>query len=178
MRLHMLCNFCCYPCLPYNLSFKSCRNTRISKKVYKVPSFPGLYFRDFLKINVFAKMSENQKNYKSGHKWSTTHRVPKSHRSKMRIIYMLSWKQCAIPVITTMALWQLMHLDTWSHCDDNREGTLFSWLIPTLITTITLITLITFFSLYIYIYIYIYIISYIHALHIISRQQLFHFLYI
>ena len=25
----------------------------------------------------------------------------------------LSWKQCALPVITTMALWQLMHLRTW-----------------------------------------------------------------
>ena len=29
------------------------------------------------------------------------------------IIYMLSWKQCALPFITTMALWQLMHLGTW-----------------------------------------------------------------
>ena len=29
-------------------------------------------------------------------------------------IHMLSWKQCALPVITTMALWQLMHLGTWS----------------------------------------------------------------
>ena len=28
-------------------------------------------------------------------------------------LYMLSWKQCALPVITTMALWQLMHLGTW-----------------------------------------------------------------
>ena len=28
-------------------------------------------------------------------------------------IYMLSWKQCALPVITTMALGQLMHLGTW-----------------------------------------------------------------
>ena len=27
-------------------------------------------------------------------------------------IYMLSWKQCALPVITTMALWKLMHLGT------------------------------------------------------------------
>ena len=26
---------------------------------------------------------------------------------------MLSWKQCALPVITTMALWQLMDLGTW-----------------------------------------------------------------
>ena len=49
----------------------------------------------------------------SGHKWSTTHRVLKSHRGKMSVIYMQSWKQCALPVITTMALWQLMHLGTW-----------------------------------------------------------------
>ena len=28
-------------------------------------------------------------------------------------IYMQSWKQCALPVITTMALWYLMHLVTW-----------------------------------------------------------------
>ena len=36
----------------------------------------------------------------SGHKWSMTHRVLKSRRSKMSVIhkYMLSWKQCALPV--------------------------------------------------------------------------------
>ena len=28
---------------------------------------------------------------------------------------MQSWKQCALPVITTMAFWQLMHLGTWAH---------------------------------------------------------------
>ena len=50
-------------------------------------------------------------------------------------IYMQSWKQCALPVIATMAFRHLMHLGTWcrvvllqSHCRDNREGTLFSWL--------------------------------------------------
>ena len=55
----------------------------------------------------------------SGHKWYTTHRVLTSHRSKMGVIYMQSWKQCALPVITTMALWELMHLGTWctvAHC--------------------------------------------------------------
>ena len=26
---------------------------------------------------------------------------------------MLLWKQCALPIITTVALWQLMHLGTW-----------------------------------------------------------------
>ena len=34
-------------------------------------------------------------------------------------IYMQSGKGCALPVITTMALWQLMHLATWctvTHC--------------------------------------------------------------
>ena len=59
------------------------------------------------------------KKYIRGHKWFTTHRVLKSHRSKMSIIYILSWKQCALPVSTTMALWQLMHLGTWCtvpHC--------------------------------------------------------------
>ena len=32
---------------------------------------------------------------------------------------MQPWKQCALPVITTMALWQPMHLGTWctvTHC--------------------------------------------------------------
>ena len=41
----------------------------------------------------------------SVHKWSTTQRV-----RKMGVIYMQSWKQCALPVIITMALWQLMHM--------------------------------------------------------------------
>ena len=36
-------------------------------------------------------------------------------------MYVLSWKQCALPVITTMAL-----LSSQSHCSDNLEGTLFS----------------------------------------------------
>ena len=41
------------------------------------------------------------------------HRVLKSHKSKMVIIYMQLQKQCALLAITTMALWQLMHLGTW-----------------------------------------------------------------
>ena len=82
-----------------------------------------------------------------GHKWY----------SKMSKIYMLSWKQCALLVVTTIALWQYapyapclacwalfgsfvpamcnhiscaqMHESPQSHCGDNRdqEGTLFSW---------------------------------------------------
>ena len=53
--------------------------------------------------------------YISGNKWFTTQRVLKFHRSKMSIIwkYMKSLKQCALPAITTIALWQLMHLETW-----------------------------------------------------------------
>ena len=34
-------------------------------------------------------------------------------------IYMKFWKQCAFLVITTMELWELVHLDTWciiKHC--------------------------------------------------------------
>ena len=50
--------------------------------------------------------------YISGHKWSTKHKVLKSLKSKMGIIYRQSWKQWALLVIITMALWQLMHLDT------------------------------------------------------------------
>ena len=41
--------------------------------------------------------------YISSHKWSTTHRVFKSHSSKINVIYMLLLKQCALPVITPMA---------------------------------------------------------------------------
>ena len=35
---------------------------------------------------------------------------------------MLSCKECALPVITTMALYKLPQ----SYCGDNRQGTLFS----------------------------------------------------
>ena len=44
----------------------------------------------------------------------------KSHRSKMSVIYMHSWKQCAFLVITTMALWHTscakVHELPQSHC--------------------------------------------------------------
>ena len=42
--------------------------------------------------------------YIYGQKWSKTHRVLKSHRSKMNVIYMYmkSWKGCDLPVITKM----------------------------------------------------------------------------
>ena len=51
------------------------------------------------------------------YKWSRVihNRVLKSHRSKMSKMYMKLWKQCALLVITTMTLWQLMHLGTWCH---------------------------------------------------------------
>ena len=38
------------------------------------------------------------------------HTVLKSHKSKMGIICVQSWKQCALLVIVTMALWQLRHM--------------------------------------------------------------------
>ena len=63
------------------------------------------------------KLSKERKM--SGHKWSTTHRVRKPHKHKMGVKYIQSWKQCAPPVITTMVLWQLMHLGTYvatTHC--------------------------------------------------------------
>ena len=49
---------------------------------------------------------------------------------------MQSWKKCVLPDITTMAMWQLMHLDTW--CTFHIAGTNEPLL-----------------ALYIYIYIYI-----------------------
>ena len=51
----------------------------------------------FEKTNIYIYI------YISGHKWSTKHRVFKYHSSKMSVIYMLSWKQCALPVTTPMA---------------------------------------------------------------------------
>ena len=53
-------------------------------------------------------------------------------------LYMLSWKQCALPVITTMALWQLMHfvvITGRAHCfHDNTYITpiLLLWDLSTL----------------------------------------------
>ena len=84
---------------------KSClssRNLTIYILIFKLPDV----FLSLHRFIVFTYII-------SSHKWSTTHRVLKSHRSKMGIIYMQSWKQCALLVITTMAFWQLMHLGTW-----------------------------------------------------------------
>ena len=44
-----------------------------------------------------------------------TQRVLKSYRNKMGVTYMQSSKQCALPVITTMVLWQLVNSSTWAH---------------------------------------------------------------
>ena len=66
-----------------------------------------------------------------------TNRVLKSCGSKISVIYSLSWEPCTLLVISTMALWQLMHLGTWctscaqvhelsrSHCGDNVRQTLY-----------------------------------------------------
>ena len=48
-----------------------------------------------------------------GHKWFMTHIVLTFYRSMMGIMYMYSRKQCVLPAIPIMALWQLMHLGTW-----------------------------------------------------------------
>ena len=57
-------------------------------------------------VNKLSKELSKECNL-SGHKWYTTHRVLKSHKIKMSIIHMQSWKQCALLVITTMALWPI-----------------------------------------------------------------------
>ena len=53
---------------------------------------------------VFNKLSKEHSI--SVHKSSMTHRMLKYHRIKMGVIYMQLWKQCALPVITLMALRQ------------------------------------------------------------------------
>ena len=89
---------------------------------------PGYHHNGFVAIHALGHMmygstllvpmnprtlnKESKKRNISGHKRSTSHKVLKSYRSKMSVIYMESWKQCALPVITTMAFWQLMHLGT------------------------------------------------------------------
>ena len=42
-------------------------------------------------------------------KWFMTHRVLKFHWSKIGIIYIQSWKQCSIPVMTTMTYFAAIH---------------------------------------------------------------------
>ena len=74
---------------------------------------------------------------------------------------MLSWKQCILPVITAMALWQLMHLGPWAigvitgraHCFNNNIYITFILLLWDLNT----LCVVDHLWLLIYIYIYIYI---------------------
>ena len=72
----------------------------------------------------------------SSHKWSMTHRVLRSLRSKMSIIYMQSWNNVPSGLSPE---WLCGYSCTWascaqvyelpqSHCGDNQECTLFSWL--------------------------------------------------
>ena len=92
-----------------------------------------------------------------------TQSVTKSNRGKVDVIHICNHENNvrALPVITTMALWQLMHLSTWCTCTNYHkchwEGLLLSWL-----TIYKYIFLYTYMYIYIhilyaYIYIYIYI---------------------
>ena len=93
--------------------------------------------------------------YISGHKWSTTHRVLKSHRSKMSVIYMLWWKQCALTVIATMTnriLWIFWKNIPYIMCPSAWVTTKPLWWQP----GGHIVFMITYIILYIYIYIYIY----------------------
>ena len=75
--------------------------------------------------------------------WHT--QLVKSHRSKMVVTYMSLWKQCALPVITTITL-ATRGTDTYA------THALFSW-----IHICKYIHISIFLSIYIYTYIYIYI---------------------
>ena len=106
------------------------------------------------------------------YKWSEViHYIQSAQISQKRDgrnVYVQSWKQGVLPVITAKSLWQLKHLGTWctwctscpqvhelpqKDCGDNREGTLFSWLNIYLNIYVYLYNIME----YIYIYIYIYI---------------------
>ena len=63
-----------------------------------------IYISIYIYIYIYIYIWKNI--YISGHNWSTTLRVLKSHRRKMSVIYI---KQCALSFITTMALWQATH---------------------------------------------------------------------
>ena len=65
------------------------------------------------------------------HKWSTTHRVLKSHRWKMSLIACLAcWALFVslVPAMCNRTSSTQVHELPESHCGDNREGTLFLWL--------------------------------------------------
>ena len=102
-----------------------------------------------------------------------TQSVTKSNRGKVDVIHICNHENNvrALPVITTMALWQLMHLSTWCTCTNYHkchwEGLLLSWL-----TIYKYIFLYTYMYIYIHIlYAYIYIYIYIH----IMQLLFFHF---
>ena len=99
------------------------RTLRVKVLLLHVHIYSIRYWTSFFSVNYELTVSSCCKRYRyiyiyiyiyvNGHKWSTIHRGLRSHRSKMCVIYMQSWKQCTLPVIITMALWHLMHLGTW-----------------------------------------------------------------
>ena len=110
--------------ITYMLSWKQCALSVITTmalwQLMHLDTWCTLHIADTNKPKRVLNKLSKEHNI-SGHNWSTTHRVLKSNRSKMSITYMLSWKQCVLPVITTIALWQLMQLDTW--CTLHIAGT-------------------------------------------------------
>ena len=91
-----------------------------------------------------------------GHKWFMIHRVLKSHRSKMNIIYMQSWKQCALPVIITMLSGNsCTGRAHWAHIIYN------TYIYICICIYIIYIYIYTYIYIYIYMYMYIYIHMYI-----------------
>ena len=95
--------------------------------------------------------------YINGHTWSTTHRVLKSHSRKMSEIYMQSWKQCGLSVITKVT----HHVPKCMSCHKvivviTRRAHCFYDCIYIHI------------NIYIYIHIYIYICVYISEIHACS----------
>ena len=119
--------------LPFQFQFHFSRNIYIYiyiNNIY-IYTYIILYYIIYIHTHIYMYYILYIR-YISSHKWSTTRRVLKSYRNKMSIIYMLSWKQCALPVITTMDLWQLIHLSTWCLITHLHIGTIgiFGSLLP------------------------------------------------
>ena len=71
-------------------------------------------------VNEPKRAQQDKQHNISDHKWSATHRVPKSHRSKMSNTCNQQYV-----IIHHVAKCMIYHKN---HCGDYREGILLSWL--------------------------------------------------
>ena len=72
-----------------------CPNIPKDPTYTKDPTYRHVYIYTYIYICVYIYICTYIHTYISGRKWSLTHGVLKSHRRKISIIYMLSWKHIA-----------------------------------------------------------------------------------